>query len=829
MAGDEPRRSGRASKGQHKHLDDPVDAGAPKSKKGGKGKASKSVSEPVEEEEAQEVIRCVCGDDTDELGRAFIACDACEAWQHNVCMGVSLKEDEQPDHYFCEQCRPEEHKELLEAMKRGEKPWEDRLRAAEEAERPKKKGKKGSRKSTGKAIKGGETKPDARDTPSATPSQQASQTATQPPPTAQETGTKRKFEEEPAGEVQPANGQSAAPAPSASGRAEKKRKSTTKEAAAALEDPTTALLDISSLPKDRQNVGIALDKSVRDGLETKIREGTLKLPEGQSAAAIARRLATLIEYELYMHHGQPSKESQGYGNQFRAIHANFKNNPALIDRLFHKTLTPAELATMSSQDMASEELQRAREKMKEEADKQAVMIREDDKPRVRRTHKGDEYVEEGNTNTVDSVFTSQPVRRRESEMDMDGAGSPNRPAATAQSPNPNGRPTPIDTSSADQRRQSSQNFDINNVWAKTAASPDTDRPSSRPAPPTNGAAANQPPPPNQATGDADIDRLLADNDDDDYAPAESKPASGGVIWRGKFSQPGVTSLTASARHVAGNDFSRFVPWQQFLPSQLEIEGRLEKGKADDYLCGLQWSKKSDVSVLSLTPYDSRAAFDQIFEYFHTRNRYAVGKKAHGCSDLIKDLYISPVEANTAPPPHIDLLDYCDIKFPSSERVLLATFVVNKPTSWDQADAMPVPADTAFPTGRMSLPGPAASPINPSSGPNFSPAPRHGFTPDQAGSAFPPNPYNAPPQQQGYGQQSPPPPGVLTPHDPLATQIIGHYLQCPVAQQILMATNGRIEETEARNMRDIFDREPAARERMEVFASVVGARPDGLSG
>ncbi|KAF2227410.1 transcription factor S-II, central domain-containing protein [Elsinoe ampelina] len=824
MAGDEPRRSGRASKGHNKHLDDPVDS-TPKPKKGAKGKSTKKASEPVEEEASEEVIRCVCGDNTDdEGGRAFIACDACEVWQHNVCMGVSLNEDEQPDHYFCEQCRPEEHKELLDGIAKGEKPWEDRIKAAEEAEKAKKKGKKGGRKSTGKATKTSEPpKPE-------TPREEPPKAPTPVPAPAQDAsaGTKRKFKEESQAPA-PSNGQSTPKAPAAE-RPEKKRKSSTKEvsAAPASEDVNSALVDFSMLPKDRQNVGIVLEKLVKDGLDAKLKAGTYTLPEGQNANFLSHRLAQLIEYELLMNHGPPSKGS-GYGAQFRSINANFKKNPALLDRLLKKTLTPSELATMSSQDMASEELQRERERMKEEADKQAVMIREDDKPRVRRTHKGDEYVDDSVNNDVGSVFTSKPVRRRESEIDVEGAGSPTLPTGTAGSPVANGRPRPIDTPAPiDQRRQSSQNFDINNVWAKTAASPDLERASSFQAPPPNGASATQPLSQNKVSGDADIDRMLAD-DNDDYSPADAKPADGEVIWRGKFTQSGVNALTVSARHAAGNDFSRFIPWQTFLPSQLEIEGRLEKGKADDYLCGLQWSKKSDVSVLTLSPYDDRKAFDEIFEYFSKRNKYAVGKKGHGCSELIKDLYISPVEANQAPPPHIDLLDYCSLKFPLPERVLLATFVVNKPASWDQADAMPLPPETNFPSSRMSLPGPAASPINPS-GPGFSPAPRQGFTPET--SAFPPNPYNsAPTAQQGYGQPTPPPaqPTMLVPNDPAAQQILGHYVNCPVAQQILTATSGRVQETEARNMRDIFEAEPAARERMDIFASVVGAKPEGLGG
>ena len=79
----------------------------------------------------------------------MIICDRCDAWQHNACMEISENSEELPDQYFCEQCKPEDHKELLAKVARGEKPWEERARQREreEAERKgrKRKGKKGKR------------------------------------------------------------------------------------------------------------------------------------------------------------------------------------------------------------------------------------------------------------------------------------------------------------------------------------------------------------------------------------------------------------------------------------------------------------------------------------------------------------------------------------------------------------------------------------------------------------------------------------------------------------------------------------------------------------
>lgn len=100
-----------------------------------------------EEDEDDALIRCVCGvDDEDDDGRMMICCDNCSAWQHNDCMGVTEDESKLPEHYLCEQCAPQQHKKLLAAMARGEKPWEEANRRREEAKKAGKKGTRGNKK-----------------------------------------------------------------------------------------------------------------------------------------------------------------------------------------------------------------------------------------------------------------------------------------------------------------------------------------------------------------------------------------------------------------------------------------------------------------------------------------------------------------------------------------------------------------------------------------------------------------------------------------------------------------------------------------------------------
>ncbi len=184
IVADEPRRSGRATKGQHTKERDAEDGSA---KKKGKGKASKAkaVDDEEEEEEAEELIRCVCGqyEEEEDNPRSMICCDKCSAWQHNSCMG--LPEDYEPEKYFCEQCKPQDHKELVAAIKRGEAPWEAAIKAREImlAEKAKKKGKKGRKSGAGRTSEvASHASQDVEETPT-------------PAPAA--AGQKRKLEESP--------------------------------------------------------------------------------------------------------------------------------------------------------------------------------------------------------------------------------------------------------------------------------------------------------------------------------------------------------------------------------------------------------------------------------------------------------------------------------------------------------------------------------------------------------------------------------------------------------------------------------------------------------
>lgn len=165
---DEPRRSGRATKGQHTKNDD-LHETQPLKKGKGKPKATKKDVETEDEEEDENAtIRCICEVQEDIEGMMMICCDKCEAWQHNVCMGITEVKAELPKQYFCEACRPQNHKELLDDIQAGAKPEEVAARRREERKKKGKKGKTVKKAKVTKQSKAPEVKSEA-DSEVATP------------------------------------------------------------------------------------------------------------------------------------------------------------------------------------------------------------------------------------------------------------------------------------------------------------------------------------------------------------------------------------------------------------------------------------------------------------------------------------------------------------------------------------------------------------------------------------------------------------------------------------------------------------------------------------
>lgn len=891
---DEVRRSGRATKGQHtKNVDEP-EVPAPKRGKAGRpAKAAKQVrneTTPPEEDEGDAIIRCVCGyveeDEDDE--RTMVICDKCSAWQHNICMGISENAQDLPEHYFCEQCKPEDHKELLAQMARGEKPWEERnaqkQREEEEKKGRKRKGKKGKR---GRPSEVQSEKPKELN---------GAQAPAVPSPVSQESlvaqpevGQKRKLPAELDTQMAVVDGVSQYPRPQLaqltvlqehSSKIRKvstpkdvkpppQRRKSTAPSTAMTAPPrrdskevslqTELVENISELQSEaRRRAASALVRLFIEQIQQAQKQGAFKLLLGQSTDAFGLRLGLTVEYAIYLNfwgHGDEPKPE--YKEKLRMVLHNVKANPTLRDRLLSGSLSPNEFSNMSSDDMASKELQEMTAEMIKESEKQHMLVQEDG-PRIRRTHKGEEFVGDESQHTADteSIFTNPPPRRRESMVDPSAprhiSPDPMSPSSanavelpqdvTMSGTSPTtGRPLTVNTnavprSSIGSERKSSSAFNIQNVWS-SVDSPDVDRSRSRHIPHHGSRSTSE-----QIAGlgvqaDAEIENLLKDEEpeeDEPYSPTDYD-AEPGTIWRGNLTMASVAQFRGAAKHVAGANLSSVYPWIQLISHSLQIEGRIDVDRASQYLCGLQWSKTTDVSVVAITPAETpadEAHFNKLFTYFTERNRYGVISKSPVPS--VRDIYLVPLEAGTAKKPEfIELLEDSTVEDNRPTRMLLITYVIKtKIDNTPSAQATPRNLDSGMIASPISTqpPGPYRTSSLSHSGANMSPIGPYGGTtfgtPTQHQQAFAP-----PPQQQPYSpvyenngaqhthSQSPPKPSTGM---DAARQVLGDVANAPsVAELLSKAPATGVVEFQI--IKEVFESVPASQADFGMLMGLLNAR------
>ncbi|KAI5298233.1 hypothetical protein KEM56_004223, partial [Ascosphaera pollenicola] len=458
---------------------------------------------------------------------------------------------------------------------------------------------------------------------------------------------------------------------------------------------------LNSLSPARRNVANALAKLFADSIPASIKSGAFLLPPTLTIPQAGTTVALAVEFAMYKNLCNGVGEiKDSYKQQMRTILFNVKRNPALRDGVLSGAITADRLSTMSTKDMASKEQRQREDEIKREAEKQHMIVKEEG-PRIRRTHKGEEIIEDETQPVVnESIFSNAPRRgtvtsMRSGDSDKDREKGHVSPRRVSPTPEPGAR------QGSEQPGQGNTGRD-NDDWRRSH-SPGPDYEQRFAAPPDQDAPFPFPhdqPPVTRAEADAEIDALLGDDDNNEepYSPPYSpKPfmddsdtavrGLNAVVWAGTLSMASFTQFHCEAKHVGGADLSERISWSELIPPVLIIDGRIDVKLATAYLCGLRFSQTTDVCVTAITaPTQSRerVEFDRIFEYFAQRNRYGViGKHANA---LVKDTYVVPVEkkdgafsagdsAAARRPEFLDLLENNSVEEPITDRLLLVVFVV----------------------------------------------------------------------------------------------------------------------------------------------------------
>ncbi|KAK4666287.1 Transcription factor bye1 [Podospora pseudopauciseta] len=795
MSDPEPRRSVRATKGQHKaheQLDQLVEP--PKKRTGGSKKGKKAAPEPEEPEE--EIIRCVCGatEQDEDSGEAWIACDTCTAWQHNICMGVSQFAEDIPKNYFCEQCKPENHKELLASMERGEKLWETRRKNYEEEKTKKKKGTKKGKKRTS------DLKEEASRTPQQSPPP--------PPPPAPEPKKEKETK---------ASGQKRKTADGAQEKENKKLRKVTETQSVPVSTPAyTPPADLPSkateLPDSRQGVAKALVKSLVHSLGAAEKKGVVP-SDGMPVSDRAERFALQIERAVYDTH--PTQDS--YRNQGRTLVHNLKSNLELGSRLLEGTLTPPMLAAMSTEELASKELQDQTAEMKARAEKQAIKITED-VPRIRRTHKGDEVIGDDNYAMTTEDIPSAPVRRPSAPKSEPRESSEASRARSAS------RGLAVDT----QQSPSRADFDLNKVYS-SVKSPAV---SQRPAAPLAAAPATGP------GVDPDVDRMLDDDGSQSppYSPKEETDPD--VAWRGNLVMNTIAEFQVTAKHIGGANPGESVglTWDKVIPKNITVCGRIDEQAANVYLCGMRYSQVSEVIVVNLEPTSpqGKAGMQKLVEYFVNKKRYGVVDRK-GLAN-VRDSYLVPVLPGAGGHPEF-MMNLEDNFIPQSrtEPMLLAVFVyrwedgkvqpkappvlTQAPVRHDYAQSpdTPTPTSASFPlANRQSSTAPAYSPtVNSGAFPNYPTPPQNSATPLQQQVVAPP----PQPQEPALSPEQARRAESQRRGEAEAREVLGQYMRSPTVA-FLLPQAFAMTRSEWELIRRVYEREPKAREDLPYLSQVL---------
>lgn len=579
---------------------------------------------------------------------------------------------------------------------------------------------------------------------------------------------------------------------------------------------------ILEIDSTRQGAAKMLLKSLLHSIQLVTKSGAYTLGCNETLDTMAENLAVAVESAVHSTH--PDKAA--YAKQSRTIASNLKHNLELSEGLLAKTLSPQALATMSSDDMASKELKKEKQEMKARADKQSIMITEDEVPRVRRTHKGEELIEGDSITVPDGITKSSPRRRsildpssdigtRSREVSpsdrieittelknvksLDDISSHTTPKQV-QNSQPFASPT--------KNTPSQQGFDINKVFesVQSPVLPKNRRGSMNHTLPVNGPGE-----------DPEIDQLLQDDNTESppYSPAEysSDPA---IIWRGTVTMESVADFPAVAKHIGGVDITQSMTstqWSDVLAKDLKIAGRIDHEKANEYLCSLRYSTPTDLVVVNVSPTGESysQAFTDLYDYFQSRNRYGVlTNKGIG---NIRDTYLVPVPPSPGPLPDfiINLEGHRIPEYRPEPLVIIALVIRN---DWQPAAELQfsqrgfdcVDKQTSAQLNQRSMSissttGPHMSPIGPS---NPFPSQYHNFRPDELQRDI----------DQRKGEEA-------------AKRILGDYVKAPTVA-FLMPQAYQMREVEWNVISEILREDEKARDDLQHLSVVLEKRMAGRS-
>ncbi|CCG81180.1 Predicted protein [Taphrina deformans PYCC 5710] len=645
IVADEPRRSSRANKGSNSDRWQEVLDSARHNFVNSESVADDTATDAGtiqtdhlvedQQENADDRIRCVCGqtEEVEDEDKDFVQCDQCSVWQHNQCVGLPSEIPENED-YFCERCRPDLHEDLLKKLEKSKV-----TRRAPKA--------KATNKRKRQSVKGNGS------------DMSSNYEAKVEHKTARSSIPKEVNQVEREERVAPSPHATKSDPSSVIPKSAKSKASKASNKKARISNPSAGPYSNLSEIEDpeRKKIASALIRLTTDAFKLAIETEGFPLRDDMSIETEAQTLGLQIEFAMF-------DARLDVRSKFRQLSFNLKDpkNPSLRRRVLDRSLKADELVHMSSEDMANPELKAKTEALREESLKQSVLVQESG-PRIRRTHKGEEYVEAPDASMLDVSESSTGVPR---VRERDGSSSP----ASIKSPeSSDDEPTSVSSTPLLHRRErSNSNFDIKDIWThiespSASNSPEgvhhTRRTSSEILP---------------LDGDDNDDDILGLLEGDAQKPSNSYNYSRTeAVWEGQVLMPSISDLEAKATLLGGPKQVE-VDWSATLTSCIQVDGRIPKPDATKYLCHQKFSQSKAVHILRLDASQGKeGGLKTLYSYFLKKDRYGVIKPG---KTRLRDGYIVPLPADATLPEFITMLPSFNLPAERTD-MLLAVLVLEK--------------------------------------------------------------------------------------------------------------------------------------------------------
>lgn len=359
---------------------------------------------------------------------------------------------------------------------------------------------------------------------------------------------------------------------------------------------------------------------------------------------------------------------QKYRTKFRSLSVILKDdkNPDLHKRIVTGELTPDEFVTLSRDELMNPALKEMAEAVRAESIRNSILV-VDDGPRIRRTHKGEEYIDNAfeEQQKQDWKEEAKPESSRESTADKEQKSSNGERDSARNSPIMMAPQEPIlpslSTDTADSNidyNDYGDNSQQDNVEIDDGVDLDEILNSES----------------KRKTGET---KMEEQEDDAEYDPfyvpsgSESKsrsppPSEDVVVYTGQVMMPTVAEFPGTAVHLSGpKGFNPYVSWSRVIDAMapLSIEGRLDRSRAAKYLQAVGQSKDIISFVLRSDEGENASQFNKLFNYFTQKEKYGVIVRprslysTHGPQMMAKDAYLIPLKEGDDIPDYLWLTSF----------------------------------------------------------------------------------------------------------------------------------------------------------------------------